>query len=126
MEKVAFYACFKNQNKHSIEYFLNKISDWCLLKNYDYTVYIDKVDNRLHMNDRKELKLLKNDIESGEYSKIIVNDIKHLSRDVVETLNFLLFLEKNNCDIECVDGTDLKLYKKIIEKFNKNKEEIER
>ena len=90
MEKVAFYACFKNQNKHSIEYFLNKISDWCLLKNYDYTVYIDKVNNRLHMNDRKELKLLKDDIESGEYSKVIVNDIKHLSRDVVETLNFLI------------------------------------
>ena len=103
-----------------------KISNWCLLKNYDYTVYIDKVDSRLHMDDRKELKLLKDDIESGEYSKIIVNNIKHLSRDIVENLNFLLFLDENNCDIECVDGTDLKLYKKIIEKFNKNKEEIER
>ena len=78
------------------------------------------------MDDRKELKLLKDDIESGEYSKVIVNDIKHLSRDIAETLNFLLFLDENNCDIECVDGMDLKLYKKIIEKFNKNKEEIER
>lgn len=125
MEKVAVYASFKNHNRQSIDYFLKQISDWCLMKNYDYTIYFDKVQNRLSL-DRKELNDLKEDIENKRYSKVIIKDLKQLSRNTIDNINFLQFLEDNNCKIECVDGTDLKLYKKIIEKFNKNKEEIER
>ena len=118
MEKVAVYLCFKNKKRVAIDYFLKQISDWCLMKNYDYTIYFDKVQNRLSL-DRK-------DIENKRYSKVIIKDLKQLSRNTIDNINFLQFLEDNNCKIECVDGTDLKLYKKIIEKFNKNKEEIER
>lgn len=125
MEKVAVYLCFKNKKRVAIDYFLKQISDWCLLKNYDYTIYFDKVQNRLSL-DRKELNDLKEDIENKRYSKVIIKDLKQLSRNTIDNINFLQFLEDNNCKIECVDGTDLKLYKKIIEKFNKNKEEIER
>ena len=57
MEKVAVYASFKNHNRQSIDYFLKQISDWCLMKNYDYTLYFDKVQNRLDLN-RKELNNL--------------------------------------------------------------------
>ena len=125
MEKVAVYLCFKNKKRVAIDYFLKQISDWCLMKNYDYTIYFDKVQNRLSL-DRKELNDLKEDIENKRYSKVIIKDLKQLSRNTIDNINFLQFLEDNNCKMECVDGMDLKLYKKIIEKFNKNKEEIER
>lgn len=125
MEKVAVYASFKNQNRKSIDFFLKRIADYCLMKNYDYTIYFDKVKNRNDL-DRKELNNLKEDIENKEYSKIIIRDITQLSRNTFYNMEFLKFLEDNDCKIESMDGTDLTLYKRIFDKFNKKKEEKER
>lgn len=122
MEKVAVYASFKNQNRKSIDFFLKRIADYCLMKNYDYTIYFDKVKNRLDL-DRKELNNLKEDIENKEYSKIVIKDITQLSRNTVYNMEFLQFLDDNGCKIESMDGTDLTLYKKIFDKFNEKKEE---
>lgn len=122
MEKVAVYASFKNQNNKSIEYFLKQISDYCLLKNYDYTIYFDKVQNRLDLN-RKELNNLKDDIKNKEYSKIVIKDITQLSRNTGYNVEFLQFVSDNDCKIECIDGTDLTLYKRIFDRFSKKKEE---
>lgn len=122
MEKIAVYASFKNQNNKSIEYFLKQISDYCLLKNYDYTIYFDKVQNRLDLN-RKELNNLKNDIKNKEYSKIVIKDITQLSRNTGYNVEFLQFVNDNDCTIECMDGTDLTLYKRIFDRFSKKKEE---
>lgn len=122
MEKVAVYASFKNQNNKSIEYFLKQISDYCLLKNYDYTIYFDKVQNRLDLN-RKELNNLKDDIKNKEYSKIVIKDITQLSRNTGYNVEFLQFVSDNDCKIECMDGTDLTLYKRIFVRFSKKKEE---
>lgn len=122
MEKVAVYASFKNQNRKSIDFFLKRIADYCLMKNYDYTIYFDKVKSRLDL-DRKELNSLKEDIENKEYSKIVIKDITQLSRNTVYNMEFLQFLDDNECKIESMDGTDLTLYKEIFDKFNKKKEE---
>lgn len=122
MEKVAVYASFKNQNRKSIDFFLKRIADYCLMKNYDYTIYFDKVKSRLDL-DRKELNNLKEDIENKEYSKIVIKDITQLSRNTVYNMEFLQFLDDNECKIESMDGTDLTLYKKIFDKFNEKKEE---
>ena len=122
MEKVAVYASFKDQSRKSIDFFLKRVADWCLMKNYDYTLYFDKVKSRLDL-DRKELNDLKEDIENGEYSKVIIKDITQLSRNTVHNMEFLQFLEDNDCQIESMDGTDLTIYKKIYEKFNNIKEE---
>lgn len=122
MEKVAVYASFKNQNRKSIDFFLKRIADYCLMKNYDYTIYFDKVKSRLDL-DRKELNNLKEDIENKEYSKIVIKDITQLSRNTVYNMEFLQFLDDNECKIESMDGTDLTLYKEIFDKFNKKKEE---
>lgn len=122
MEKVATYASFKNKNIDSINYFLKQMSNWCIMKNYDYTIYFDKVDNRLDLN-RTELNALKTAIKDKKFSKVIVKDITHLSRNTACNMEFLNFLESNNCKIECVDGTDVSLYKFIFEKFSKKKEE---
>lgn len=125
MEKVAVYASFKNQNRKSIDFFLKRIADYCLMKNYDYTIYFDIVKNRNDL-DRKELNNLKEDIENKEYSKIIIKDITQLSRNTFYNMEFLKFLEDNDCKIESMDGTDLTLYKRIFDRFNKKKEEKER
>lgn len=126
MEKVAVYASFKNQNRKSIDFILKQIADWCLMKNYDYTIYFDKVDNRLDLKNRKELNSLKDDIENNEYSKMVIKDISQLSRNAYQNMEFLKFVEDNNCKLESMDGFDLSLYKKIVERFKKNKEERER
>ena len=125
MEKVAVYASFKNQNSKSIETILKQIANWCLMKNYDYTIYFDKVKNRLDL-DRKELNSLKEDIENKEYSKVVIKDITQLSRNTIYNIEFLKFLDDNDCQIESMDGLDLTLYKEIFNRFSKKKEEKER
>ena len=125
MEKVAVYASFKNQNSKSIEYSLKQLANYCLMKNYDYTFYLDKVKNRSDLN-RKELNELKEDIANKEYSKIVIKDITQLSRNTFYNVEFIKFLNDNNCQIECIDGLDLTLYKKIFDRFNEKKEEKER
>lgn len=125
MEKVAVYASFKNQNSKSIETILKQIANYCLMKNYDYTIYFDKVKSRLDL-DRKELNSLKEDIKNKEYSKVVIKDITQLSRNTIYNMDFLKFLDDNNCQIESMDGLDLTLYKEIFNRFNKKKEEKER
>ncbi len=125
MEKVAVYASFKNQNSKSIEYSLKQLANYCLMKNYDYTFYFDKVKSRLDL-DRKELNSLKEDIENKEYSKVVIKDITQLSRNTIYNMEFLKFLDDNNCQIESMDGLDLTLYKEIFNRFSKKKEEKER
>ena len=125
MEKVAVYASFKNQNSKSIEYSLKQLANYCLMKNYDCTIYFDKVKSRLDL-DRKELNSLKEDIKNKEYSKVVIKDITQLSRNTVYNIEFLKFLDDNDCQIESMDGLDLTLYKKIFDRFSKKKEEKER
>ena len=60
------------------------------------------------------------------YSKIIIKDITQLSRNTIYNVEFLHFLDDNNCQIESMDGTDLTLYRKIFDRFNEKKEEKER
>ncbi len=123
MEKVAIYASFKKNATNSISYFLKQLADWCLMKNYDYTIYFDKVENRVDLKNRKELNSLKEDIENKEYSKIIIKDLTHLSRDTFYNIEFLKFLDDNDCKIESMDGFNFDIYKAIYNKFSKNKEE---
>lgn len=123
MEKVAVYASFKKQNRQSIDFFLKQLADWCLMKNYDYTIYFDKVQDRTSLKNRKELEDLKEDIEQQRYSKVVIRNISQLSRSVEDNIDFLNFLISNNCEIESMDGLDLTLYKRITEKFNEKKEE---
>ena len=125
MEKVAVYASFKNQNSKSIEYSLKQLANYCLMKNYDYTFFFFIVKSRLDL-DRKELNSLKEDIENKEYSKVVIKDITQLSRNTIYNMEFLKFLDDNNCQIESMDGLDLTLYKEIFNRFSKKKEEKER
>lgn len=126
MEKVAVYASFKKQSRKSIDFFLRKIADWCLVNNYDYTIYFDKVQERTNLKNRKELENLKEHIRQKRYSKVIVKNITQLSTNTDENIDFINFLLSNDCKIESMDNLDLTLYKKIIERFKNDKEERER
>ena len=122
MEKVAIYASFKSQSTKSIEYTLKSMTDWCLMKNYDYTIYFDKVKSRVDLN-RKELNNLKSNIKNKRYSKVIIKDISQLSKNTFKNIEFLEFLDDNDCQIESIDQFDLNLYKKIFKRYNEKKEE---
>ena len=126
MEKVAVYASFKKQSRKSIDFFLRKIADWCLVNNYDYTIYFDKVQERTNLKNRKELENLKEHIRQKRYSKVVVKNITQLSTNTDENIDFINFLLNNDCKIESMDNLDLTLYKKIIERFKNDKEERER
>ena len=126
MEKVAVYASFKKQSRKSIDFFLRKIADWCLVNNYDYTIYFDKVQERTNLKNRKELENLKEHIRQKRYSKVVVKNITQLSTNTYENIDFINFLLSNDCKIESMDNLDLTLYKKIIERFKNDKEERER
>lgn len=123
MEKVAIYSSFKEKNSDSIKTNLKRITDWCVLKNYDYTIYLDKVKNRISLLNRNELEELKQDIKDNRYTKVIIKDLTHLSRNTKHNIEFIKFLNDNNCEIECIDGTDLKLYQTLIEIYENRKEE---
>lgn len=122
MEKVAAYICLKNSKNYLKNNLLSQVEYYCNLKEYNYDIYIDEVENRLSL-DRKELNRLMEDIKEHKYSKLIIRDVTHLSRNIYDNISFLQFLEDNNCKIECIDGTDLFLYKRIVEHFNRKKEE---
>ena len=126
MEKVAVYASFKKQSRKSIDFVLRKIADWCLVNNYDYTIYFDKVQERTNLKNRKELENLKEHIRQKRYSKVVVKNITQLSTTTDENIDFINFLLNNDCKIESMDNLDLTLYKKIIERFKNDKEERER
>ncbi len=115
MEKVAGYLCFINQSESSINFHIRQMLDWCLFKNYDCMIYFDKVKSRSDFN-RKELNKLKLDIQNKKYSKLIIKDLTHLSKNVVNTLELLNFFDGNHCEVECMDGMNLKLYKEILNK----------
>ena len=123
MEKVAIYSSFKEKNSDSIKTNLKRITDWCVLKNYDYTIYLDKVKNRISLLNRNELEELKQDIKDYRYTKVIIKDLTHLSRNTKHNIEFIKFLNDNNCEIEWIDGTDLKLYQTLIEIYENKKEE---
>ena len=122
MDKVAIYASLKNHNKEFIDFYIKELEDYCISNDYDYTMYIDMIDNRLDMN-RKELNNLKEDIENQEYSKIVIKNLSQLSRNTIKNIEFLDFLENNDCEIEIVEDCDLNMYKRIYNFFNNKKEE---
>lgn len=122
MEEVAVYISLKNSNSYVKNSIISLVKKYCNLKKYNYEIYLDEVENCLSL-DRKELNRLMNDIKKHKYSKLIIRDVTHLSRNIYDNISFLQFLEDNNCKIECIDGTDLFLYKRIVEHFNRKKEE---
>lgn len=123
MEKVAVYVSTKTKNKYELQRRLSRISNYCLLKNYDYVLYVDDVKNRLDIKNRKALEELKAEIKEGKISKVIIQDVNQLSKNSASNLEFIEFLENNNCHIECIDGTDLhkyyEFYREIIKRINK-------
>lgn len=122
MEEVAVYVSLKNNKNYLKNSIFSQVENYCNLKEYNYEIYLDEVENRSSL-DRKELNRLMNDVKKHKYSKLIIRDVTHLSRNTYDNISFLQFLEDNNCKVECIDGTDLILYKRIVEHFNRKKEE---
>lgn len=122
MEEVAVYISLKNNKNYLKNSIFSQAENYCNLKKYNYEIYLDEVENCSSL-DRKELNRLMNDIKKHKYSKLIIRDVTHLSRNTYDNISFLQFLEDNNCKVECIDGTDLILYKRIVEHFNRKKEE---
>lgn len=129
MEDVAIYASFKESNKTNKDLILNQIKKWCNYNNYNYTLYVDNIKNRNDL-DRVQLDVLKDDIEKGKYSKVIVKNMEQISRDLIYNFKFLEFLDDNSCKIEDINGTDLScksaVLENIFEKIKKKKEGMER
>lgn len=126
MEKVAVYVSLIGRSKKLKDNFINEIIDWCLTKNYDYTIYFDRVKDRHTLKGRKEFEHLKEDVANGKYPKVIINNIGQLSRNGQENYNFLEFLCDSNCDLETLNEFETKLWKFVMDKYKIEKERLER
>lgn len=127
MEKVAVYYVSKIDKEHSSELDLIKIEDYCKENNYDYTLYIDRVKSRKITIGRNSLDNLKEDIENGKFSKIIITNLTNVSRDTNFNLELISFAEDNECKIVSMDKFDPHQYKSFIDNvLKKIKEEKER
>lgn len=88
MEEVAVYISLKNSNSYVKNSITSLVENYCNLKKYNYEIYLDEVENRLSL-DRKELNRLMNDIKKHKYSKLIIRDVTHLSRNIYDNISFL-------------------------------------
>ena len=95
--------------------------------NYDYTLYIDRVKSRKITIGRNSLEKLKEDIENGKFSKILITNLTNVSRDTNFNLELISFAEDNKCKIVSMDKFDPHQYKSFIDNvLKKIKEERER
>ncbi|MCI9434915.1 MAG: recombinase family protein [Bacilli bacterium] len=126
MERVAVYYVEKINKEHSCNLDLRKIGNFCIENNYDYCLYVDIVKSRKIINNRKELKKLKKDIENRVYSKIIILNLSNISRNIDFNLELIRFAESYNCKIISTDKFDPHQYKNFIDnvykKINDDKE----
>lgn len=123
MKKIAIYESYKTEK----EYSLLNIEQIYNVKNGEYLYYVDEIKSRLDKN-RPNLERLKKDIESGKIEQIIIKSLQQISRDTFYNLDFISFVEENNCKIICLDGSDVHQYKYITEGIieRQNREELER
>lgn len=128
MEKVAVYYTQKISDEKSNNYYLDIINNWCKNNNYDYDLFVDKVKSRKMINNRIELERLKKDISNKVYKKIIITDLTNISRDMNFNLDFISFVEKNNCKMFSIDGFNPHKIKKFHDEVVKKciEEELER
>ena len=81
-----------------------------------YSMYYEEEDNKL-----------KEDIENGKFSKILITNLTNVSRDTNFNLEFISFAEDNECKIVSMDKFDPHQYKSFIDNvLKKIKEEKER
>lgn len=92
----------------------DRLLKYCESRNYKVTIYIDKIKNRLDVNNRIELMRLKTDVINKKYSTIVIDDLKHFSRDIFMVEELINFFKKYGCDIECVNGTNVYMSDKIF------------
>lgn len=127
MEKVALYCTELINNNDKINNLVETFIYMCKNrnKNYDYTVFCDRVKSRNSTENRPKLEELKKDIKNNVYKKIIILNLKNLSRDTIFILDFISFIEKQNCKLISMDGIDphktKNFYDKAINDIKQNK-----
>lgn len=127
MEKVSVYLSVKNKNSDSLQSKIQYIKNWCLFKNYDCDFYVDKIESRLDCKNRNDMNRLKENILNKKVNKVIVPNIENIGRNNIFVQEFLCFLDKHDCIIESIDGSNLNFYRNITnEILNNYKEDRER
>lgn len=102
MKKIAVYESWKDERKHFTK---NEIKDiYNIDGEFDY--YCDYIESRRFNEDRQQLNILKEEIEKGHISKVIVKEAIHISRNTMQILNFIMFVHENNCEIQDSYGND--------------------
>ena len=108
IEKIAFYYRNDNLKVDDLKKIKKVINFWCKNNNYRYVFYYDK------KNQYKEFDSLKDDVLDKRYKKIIITNLKNISDNVEDRINFINFLEDNDCKLISINGVNPKEYKKFM------------
>lgn len=121
MNNIAVYLTYNKENNNSKEI---KINEYCISKKYNYDTYIDLIESKLDITNRKNFDKLKKEIENGKYDTVVIYGLDNVSRNNNYNVEFIDFLYKHNCRLECVDGTiiDKNIIGKIDEYLKMSRE----
>lgn len=123
MEKIAVYYTFKIDKPNSCADELVKLANYCKENNYECCLYMDIVKSRKITTERNSLIRLKKDVESENFSKIVITSLTNISKDTNFNLEFISSAEENGCRIISIDNFDPHHYKSFIDNVLKKLEE---
>ena len=106
MSKIAVYYVGKNNDEQKTKRDLKVIDEWCRRNGYDYKLYIDNVEHRKDIHNRKSLDKLKEKISEGIYDTIALMNLSNISRDIFFNARFIKYAYDNKCKVRCLDGTN--------------------
>lgn len=124
--KNAIYICLKNYSD----------MPFIVLKNYceennieNYKIFVDSVNARVNVENRKELNKLKQCVLNNEINNIYIHSLENISRDIHFNYELLKFFNDNDCSVRDIYGRDLNaetfnVLKTLIEGIEAREEEI--
>lgn len=123
MENVAAYFCINKHYRYTeedlqilVEAKKNNITKWCNESNMKCDFYVEYIDGIFQKNKRPILKQLKNDIKDKQINIVVIDDLYSLFESMEILVDFVNYAEEYNCEVKCIDGTNVHGFKDIAQK----------
>lgn len=124
MSKNAIYVCIKNY----VDIPFLVLQNYCKENNIeDYKVFIDLVNSRRNVTNRKELNKLKQCVLNNEINNVYIHSLENISRDTDFNYELIKFFDDNDCSVKDTSGRNIneEMYKVLKMIVEAREEEIE-
>ena len=127
MENVAAYFCVNKHYRYTeedlqilLEVNKNDITKWCNENNMKCDFYVEYIDGTFQRNKRPILKQLKKDIKDKNINTVVIDNLYYLFESMEILVDFVNYAEEYNCEVKCIDGTNVHGFKDIAQESLKN------